>query len=247
MPSPVSKRAAQPRYAQVEQQLRAHILSGHWPPGEAIPPETELAQQFGVARMTARQALDGLRREGLLTRARGRGTFVTTPRVERELSRMHGFSEDMRARGMAPSSRLLAREVVPAPGEVSDRLQLGQREAVIHLRRLRLADAAPMALESSYFNYALCLPILQADLESGSLYSFLQQEVGLRILHASQELEATLPSNEEATLLQITRRQPILVIHQITYVAADAGDMPAITGRTVYRADRYRFRLEVPR
>ena len=247
MPRPVEKGTAQPRYAQVEQQLRARILSGDWQPGQALPPETELAQQFGVARMTARQALDGLRREGLLTRARGRGTFVTSPRIERELSRMHGFSEDMRARGMVPSSRLLAREVVPAPSEVSDRLQLGPREAVIHLRRLRLADAVPMALESSYFNYALCQAILEADLESGSLYSFLQERVGLQILHASQELEATLPSQAEADLLGITRRQPVLVIHQITYVGAETGDMPAITGRTVYRADRYRFQLEVPR
>jgi GntR family transcriptional regulator, N-acetylglucosamine utilization regulator len=237
----------QPRYAQVEQQIRARILAGDWQPGEAIPPETELAQQFGVARMTARQALDGLRREGLLTRTRGRGTFVTSPRVERELSRMHGFSEDMRARGMAPSSRLLAREVVPAPTEVSDRLKVGQREAVIHLRRLRLADAAPMALESSYFNYALCRAILEADLETGSLYSFLQERVGLQILHASQELEAALPNQHEADFLQIARRQPVLAIHQLTYVATEAGDLPAITGRTVYRADRYRFRLEVPR
>lgn len=237
----------QPRYAQVEQHIRARILSGTWRPGEAIPPETELAQQFGIARMTARQALDGLRREGLLTRGRGRCTFVTIPRIERELSRLRGFSEDMRARHMVPSSRLLAREVVPAPGDVSDPLHLGRREAVIHLQRLRLADAVPMALEASYLNYALCQAVLRADLESGSLYSFLQEVIGLRLRHASQELQAALATRPEAELLEIGRRQPVLAIQQTTYVLTGEGEIPAIIGRTVYRADRYRFRLEVPR
>lgn len=148
---------------------------------------------------------------------------------------------------MEPSSRLLARAVVPAPAEISERLQLGRREAVIYLERLRLADAAPMAIEASYFNYALCQAILRADLESGSLYSFLQETVGLQLRHASQELQAALATQPEAELLQIGRRQPVLAIHQTTFVLTDAGEVPAIIGRTVYRADRYRFRLEVPR
>ena len=215
----------QPRYAQVEAHIRARIAAGDWRPGEAIPPETELARQFGVARMTARQALDGLRREGLLTRGRGRGTVVTLPPVERELSRLRGFSEDMRARGMVPSSRLLAREVVPAPGEVADRLRLGRREAVIHLRRLRLADAEPMALEASYLNYALCEAVLRADLESDSLYSFLQGTIGLRLRHASQELQAALAARAEADLLGIGRGRPVLAIHQTTYVLTEGGEL----------------------
>lgn len=118
---------------------------------------------------------------------------------------------------------------------------------MIYLQRLRLADAVPMALEASYFNYTLCRAILGADLESGSLYSFLQEQVGLQIRHASQELQAMVPTRAEADLLQITRRQPVLAIHQTTYVKSSDGDVPAIVGRTVYRADRYRFRLEVPR
>lgn len=239
--------SVQPRYVQVQEHLRASIRNGTWKVGEPIPPEKVLVERFGVARMTVRQALDGLVREGLVVRARGRGTRVAHPRVERELTRMHGFSEDMRGRGMVPSSIVLARDVVPAPKEVSEKLALNPREAVIRLQRLRLADALAMALETSFFNYALCAAVLRADLEAGSLYAFLQDTIMIELRYATQELEAALPSSAEASLLAIPRRSPVLIINQTTYVRSDHDDVPAITGRTVYRADRYHFRLEVPR
>jgi GntR family transcriptional regulator len=245
--SVLQKHADLPMYQQLQNLIREDIASGNWQAGQAIPSEQTLVQQFGIARMTVRQALDGLIREGLLRRERGRGTFVAHKWVERELSRMRGFSEDMCARGMTPSAKLIAREVVPAPKEVSTYLRLGPREAVIYIRRLRLADAVPMALETSYFNYSLCRPILDADLESNSLYEFVQTTLGLRLRHASQELEAALPSAADALLLEQSKRAPTLVIRQTTYVQVAGEELPCIYGRTIYRADRYRFRMEVPR
>jgi GntR family transcriptional regulator len=236
-----------PLYRKVQLYLRDGILQGAWLPGASIPSEKALAAQFSIARMTARQAVDGLIHEGLLVRVHGRGTFVTTPKVERELTRMHGFSEDMRAQGMAPSSRLLAREVIPAPEEVSGKLGLGRREAVIFLKRIRLADGTPMALETSYLRYELCRPVLEADLETGSLYTFLQETAGIRFRAAQQELQAALPAQAEAELLEMPRRYPVLVVSQTTFIELPERDVPAVCGRTLYRGDRYRFRLEVPR
>jgi GntR family transcriptional regulator len=234
---------------QVQHYVRDAIMNGTWQVGEPIPPEMALVEQFGVARMTVRQALDGLVREGLVVRARGRGTVVARPRVERELTRMHGFSEDMRARGMVPASVVLDCAVVPAPKTIADRLLVNPREAVVRLQRLRLADAVPMALETSYFNYTLCEAVLHADLATGSLYDFLQGTLMIELRYASQELEAALPSAIEASLLAISRRSPVLIIDQTTYArgSPDLDDVPAITGRTVYRADRYHFRQQVPR
>ncbi len=236
-----------PKYVQLQSLIREYISAGRWQPGAAIPAEQALGQQFAMARMTVRQALDGLVREGLLVRIRGNGTFVTTPRVERELTRLRGFSEDMQARGLMPTARVLARQVIPAPDEVSAHLSISPREAVIYLQRLRLADGLPMALDTAYLNYALCHSVLGADLNMGSLYHFLEHIAGLRLCHGSQELRATLPNRIEAELLEMPRRQPVLIIHQTTYVCADDHERPAIRGQTVYRADRYRFRLEVPR
>jgi GntR family transcriptional regulator, N-acetylglucosamine utilization regulator len=243
----LEKGTARPIYQQLQNLLRERITAGVWQPGEAIPSEQALVQQFGIARMTVRQALDGLIRDGLLVRRRGSGTYVAQARVERELTRMRGFSEDMRARGMVPLARLLAREVVPALAGVSEMLRLGRREAVIYIRRLRLADALPMALETSYLRYDLCRAVFDADLESGSLYDFLQNTVGITLCFASQELEAALPGAVDAGLLEITRRQPVLVIRQTTYVQSGEDEVPAICGSTMYRADRYRFRMQVPR
>ncbi|HXT38272.1 MAG TPA: GntR family transcriptional regulator [Chloroflexota bacterium] len=247
MKSTLQKGISAPIYLQLQNLIRGHISDGIWQPGQAIPSEATLVRQFGIARMTVRQALEGLIREGLLIRERGRGTFVARPRAERELTRMHGFSEDMRVRGMVPSARLVSRAVVPAPAGVSTDLRLGKREAVIYLQRLRLADELPMALESSYLNYDLCHAVLDADLESGSLYVFLQETIGLRLCYASQELEAAFPSADTAALLEMSRRQPVLIIRQTTYMRIGEEDIPGITGSTVYRADRYRFRMQVPR
>jgi GntR family transcriptional regulator len=236
-----------PLYRKVQLYLRDGIARGVWLAGASIPSEKALAGQFSIARMTARQAVDGLIREGLLVRVHGRGTFVTTPKVERELTRMRGFSEDMRAQGRSPSSRLLGREVIPAPAEVSEQLGLGPREAVIFLKRIRLADGAPIALETSYLRYELCKPVLEADLEAGSLYTFLQDTAGIRFRAAQQELQAALPTQAEAELLEMPRRYPVLVVTQTTFIERPERDVPAIRGRTLYRGDRYRFRLEVPR
>lgn len=243
----VRKDIEQPIYRQLQDLIRGHIASGAWKPGEAIPTERALVQEFGVARMTIRQALDGLLHEGLIVRTRGRGTFVAQPPVERELTRMHSFTEDMRGRGLAPSARLLARQVVPAPEEVSAQLQLGRREAVVYLQRLRLADDLPIALESCYLAYDIGQLVLEADLERNSLYQILEGQAQLTLVHASQELQAALPTRAEAALLQTSRRQPVLVIQQTTYVRRAGEERPGICGRTVYRADRYRFHLEVPR
>jgi len=245
--SALQKGIAQPIYLQLQDLIRDHISSGAWQPGELIPSEQAMVRQFAIARMTVRQALDGLIHDGLLVRVRGKGTYVARPKVERELSRMHGFSEDMRARGMIPLTRLLARDVIPAPEEVSAHLHLEQREAVIYLQRLRFADGAPMALETCYLNYTLCQGILHADLEEDSLYRVLEQEAHIELRHASQELQAALPRKAEAGLLHVSQRQPVLVIRQVTYLRAAGSEQPGIFGRTVYRADRYHFRLEVPR
>lgn len=243
----VYKDGERPIYRQLQDLIRGHIAAGTWKPGEVIPSERVLVQEFGVARMTVRQALDGLVHEGLIVRNRGKRTFVAPAQVEREMTRMHSFTEDMRGRGMEASAQLLARRVVPAPEEVASHLLLGRREAVIYLQRLRFADGQPMALETCYLNYDLCQVVLDADLEHGSLYHILEEGTHLALVHATQELQAALPTRAEADLLQVSRRQPVLVIQQTSYMRGPGDERPAIDGRTVYRADRYRFRLDVPR
>jgi len=147
--TPLQRHTGVPVYRQLQGLVRENIASGVWKVGQAIPSEQALVQQYGIARMTVRQALDGLIREGLLRRERGRGTFVAQQWVERELSRLRSFSEDMRARNMVPSPawsharsfRPAARQRVsqvgcPGGGNLSQAPPAGRR--VAHGARMRL-------------------------------------------------------------------------------------------------------------
>src|SRR3954452_9494099 len=138
-----------PRYYEIEQALRGRIadLKADAP----LPSDAMLCEEFGVSRMTARNAVQRLVQEGIVYRVPGRGTFVAEPPVHRQAGNLLSFTEEMRRRGRVPSSRLLARVVrEPGPAEAS-RLQLAPGEAVIALRRLRMADTEPVAIEEAVF------------------------------------------------------------------------------------------------
>ena len=114
--------------------------------GQAIPSERRLSEELGASRLTIRAALDGLVREGNLTRRHGSGTYVSRPKIAQPLT-LTSFSEDMRRRGMVPGSRTLELSVVSAGARLGRRLQLSPEDQVVRVRRLRLADGEPMALE----------------------------------------------------------------------------------------------------
>src|SRR5256885_17236720 len=115
--------------------------------GQAIPSERQLSAELGVSRLTVRAALDDLVREGLLVRRRGSGTFVSEPKIAQELT-MTSFTEDMRRRGMVPGSRTLELRVSPAGARLGRVLHVSPSEPVLAVKRLRLADGEPMAIET---------------------------------------------------------------------------------------------------
>src|SRR6201985_3813163 len=122
------------------------IHSGELITGDPLASEEELARVYQVSRMTARQALHGLKTSGYAISHKGRGTFVTRPRLEKNIMHLHGFTEDMKHLGMVPSSKLLEQNVFPAAADLAEKLRLDPAEPVMLLRRLRLADGIPMAL-----------------------------------------------------------------------------------------------------
>src|ERR671918_2886060 len=115
--------------------------------GEAIPSERQLSADLGVSRLTVRAALDELVREGYLLRRRGSGTFVSEPKIAQELT-MTSFTEDMRSRGMRPSSRTIELKVVPAGARLGRIFHVSPSELIVVAKRLRLADSETMAIET---------------------------------------------------------------------------------------------------
>lgn len=207
--------------------LRAH---------DRLPGERELAGRFGVSRMTLRRALDELEVAGRIYRLRGAGTFVAEPTVTKELT-LTSFSEDMRARGLEPGSRVLEQRERPAGAEVGRDLGLSPVEPVAFVRRVRLAGRAPMCLEEVVLPARLVGGLLDAPLE-GSLYEALRERHGIEIVRADQQIRATVLDPEDAELLEVPPLSPALDVERVAF---DQRGRPVERTRSLYRADRYAF------
>src|ERR1700755_2024409 len=137
---PLDKSGFIPLYYQIQRALMEKIHTGELLTGDPLASEEELARVYQVSRMTARQALHGLKTSGFAFSEKGRGTFVTRPKLEKNIMHLQGFTEDMRQRVMNPSSRLLEQSVVHPTEELMLKLKVEATDNVMRLRRLRLAD-----------------------------------------------------------------------------------------------------------
>ena len=204
--------------------------------GEALPPERALATELGVSRMTLRRAIDELAREGLITRRQGAGTFVAEPKVAPSLAAT-SFSQDMRERGLVPSSRTLSIEELLAGPQLARRLELSPSERILRIVRLRLADAAPMAIETLHVPLDLIGPLESDDLEDASFYELLTRK-GVTIDHGVQSIEPTVTDEGASEVLEVPLRSPALLFEQTTW-CTDGRAVEFV--RSVYRGDRYRL------
>ena len=236
-----------PIYVQLENLVRDKIDNGEWAPGVMLPSERQLCDTYGIARMTVRQAISNLVMEGLLTRTQGRGTFVARPRLRQSLSRLTSFSEDMRDRGLLGTTRLLAREEMPASPEIAAALAIAVGAPVLQIQRLRSANGHPMALETSTLRGDVSAPLHHEDLEHQSLYRLLEERCGVRMLRASQELEAGIAGEAEARLLQVAAGAPVLRIQRRSLALWQGQEVLCEYVRSAYRGDRYRFYVELAR
>ena len=233
-----------PRYYQLKERLRERISSGEWSTGTTIPSERELCAQYGISRMTARQALTELVNEGLLYRRQGRGTFVGRPRISQQLLRLTGFTEDMRARAQRPGATVLAAEMWPADERTAEVLRVNPGQPVFRLRRLRSADSEPLAIETSVVAFFGCERLLTEDFAADSLYRILESRYDLPLLEAEQEVEAGLAGEDEAALLQVAVGSPVLLTRRLTYTE---GRHPVEYASAVYRGDKYTFHTHLVR
>jgi len=223
------------KHVQVREYVRS-LVSG-MTPGSPAPSERELVAQFGVARMTVRQAMDALVVEGLLERIPGKGTFVARPR--RTASTITSYTEEMARRGMlAESVTILARREQAGPG-VARALNITEGDPVIHWKRLRRADGAPMCIEDAFLNEILLPGFLQGGMPT-SLYDALDAR-GLRPTWAEDSINADLAQSDEPTHLEIEPGAPVMRWSR----RALAGDKVVSVARSVYRADRFTLWVQI--
>ena len=226
-----------PKGAQLREILEG--LLAVLPPGSALPSERELAERYGVARMTVRGELDRLTADGLAYRIQGRGTFVSEPRVSQAMA-LTSFTEDMHARGLEPSSRLLDRSSHEAGGAMARRLQVAPGAPVVRVDRLRLADGAPLAVEQATLPLERFPEAATVDLASGSLFELLEQRWDARPADADQRVLAVALQEPDAAELDVPPGHPGL---RFETLARDADGRPVYFAVSLFRADRYEIDL----
>lgn len=236
--------SGQPHYRLIEQALRERISA--LVPGARLPSDAELCAEFGVSRMTARNAMQQLAEDGLITRKPGRGSFVAEPPAHRRANRLMTFSQEMRRAGRVPSSQVLDRVVRPASTAESDSLGIPDGDPVVYLRRLRLADGQPMALESTVLDGTCADAVMTADLAEGSLHETLGR-AGIVLRRGNSTIGAAAATAEEARLLAVQPGDPLLVERR---VIADGHGRRIEATESRYPADRYgldvQFDIEGP-
>ena len=210
-------------------------------PGQPLPAERELARELGVARMTLRKALDSLVAESLLLRRQGSGTFVAPPKVAQRLTAT-SFSQDMRSRGMRPGSRTLAAVTRPAGMAVGACLGVLATAPILHVRRLRLADDIPMALEELHVPADLVPGLTGSDLADQSFYELIARRYGLTLSGGTQTVEPTLTSAQDAADLGVPAGVAAFLFERTTRVST--GRVVEFV-RSVYRGDRYRIVADI--
>lgn len=227
-----------PLYYQIQQHLLGQIRAGATKPGEVVPSEQEISKRLRISRMTARQALKSLCDLGVAYSRRGKGTFVSESKLEKNFRQVLSFSEEMQRRGSRPRARMLLFEVVDASADVAEALRLSNGEKVISLRRVRLAGSSPMGVEWSRLPLRLCPDLVQTFDPSSSLYRELSERYGVEIVVADEVVEAGLAGAEEARLLRVRKGNPVFVFTRTSYVQSG---QPVEYVKSVYRGDRYKL------
>ncbi len=222
-----------PRYREIEATLRARIAQLR--PGQRLPSDADLCAEFGVSRMTARHAMAQLAEEGLVRRDPGRGTFVAEPPTHRRANSLMTFSHEMRRQGREPSSVVVRRAVrAPVDRERSE-LHVGRGTEVVEVRRVRLADDTPVALETAVLPARCIEAVMDADLATGSLHEALISH-DIVPTRGSSSIAAEAATPEDAVLLSIEPGVPMLVERRLI---VDQRGRPIERTESRYAADRY--------
>jgi GntR family transcriptional regulator len=240
--APLDKSIPVPLYHQLKCALMEAIESGEWKLGDQLPNEGRLAENFGVSKITVRQALQELADLGYVRREQGRGTFVSKPKVDQGPRELTSFNDEMRRHHLAPSSRVLDCHIGRARDRLAEVLELRPDEPVFVLKRLRMADGEPMGIQTANIPVTLAPGLADEDLENVSLYELLQTKYGLQPARARETYLAQPAADEAAELLGIAPRSPVFSVERVTLLS---NGKPFEFVQSVMRGDRYSVVLEL--
>jgi len=235
-----------PLYYQLKKQILSLIERAEIKEGELLPPENDLCKMFDVSRPTIRQAFIELVNEGYLNRYKGKGTFVSTPKVnDRFFSKLETFHDEMVEKGYNPNTLVLKLEKINGPHEANERLNLPLKAPLIHLSRVRSVDSIPLVYVETYLPYDEYKDLMQVDFTVSSLYDSLEKLYHKRVDRVIREFVAVNAPQKEAKLLQIARNKALCLVKTVAY--SENSPSPVEFSIARYRGDLNKFSVELSR
>lgn len=234
-----------PLYYQLKEMIREQVEKGILKPGDSLPSERELSEKYGISRPTVRQAIKELVYEGLLEREKGRGTFVSQPKIDYSfIQHFTTFYDDMLKKGYTLKTKVLKKEVKEANRKISRLLQIEEGDKIIFIERLRSIRGEPIVDVQNHIPYHLCPGLVEDDLTDRSLYKLLAEKYGLRSQWADITLETIVAGEQESALLGIEKGSPMLLMENLTY---DQNNRIMDFFRSRFRGDKGKVRVRVYR
>lgn len=233
-------------YSKVYQYVWDKIQNGDWKEGDIIPKEVDLSEQFGVSRPTVRHALNDLVNEGYLSRIRGKGSFVTKPKILQEYTKfIESYNVEMEKKGFHPITRILELSMTYPNERIQKCLEITENDRIVKLQRLRFIEEdgriKPMILTTVYFLHSLVPNVLQYDFEHQSFYAMLEEN-NIVVNKVRRFLEVKMLYGKTAKLFDLPENSPC---HYISSTGYDANNTPIEYSENFYPADRNQFIIEI--
>jgi GntR family transcriptional regulator len=231
----IDRQSAIPIYYQLKEAIYEKIKTGEWKIGQQVPSLRQLSSELKISLMTARQAIKALVDEKVLAMQRGQGTFILGAGLRQDASIISSFTAEMLRQGFKPSSKVLKKETMTAPNDISAALNLQQGSPIHLISRLRYADNFPVALQEAYLPADLLPDLLKKNMH-GSLVSILENEYRIRFHHGTQTIKAGLVDWHKYQLLELPPKAPVLSIERTSF---SEDQKPIEFLRSTHRADKY--------
>ncbi|MFP5113789.1 GntR family transcriptional regulator [Bacillaceae bacterium C204] len=231
-----------PFYKQLRNKILDEIESGKLKQGDKLPSERELAEQFQISRMTARHTLSMLEREGVVERRVGSGTFINNKKIEMDFVTFNSFTKNMLNKGLIPSTQILSIQKMEATANLAQKLKLAQGDMMFAIKRLRLVNETPIAIEESFLSEKLCPGLNDMITENDSLYELLEREYGIVLVMAKEYMQVTVSDESESKLLKIRSESPCIFQEAVAF---DKNEQEIEFSTSLTRSDIVKFYSEL--
>lgn len=233
-----------PKYYQISQEIFGLIESGALTPGAKAPSENEIIEQYKVSNTTARKALQELEKNGVVSRVKGKGTFVLEPHIERSVTRILSFTKNMLNEGRKPSTKLVSLHLFEPEFSLSvNNRKYHLQGPLCKIQRLRFGDEIPILFETRYISLKFCPDIHKLDLET-SLYEIYEKQYGLQLHEIKQELSAMMLDKNCMEQFGMEKPVPAFKVEGVTFCGKE---LILEMEESVYRGDIYSFNVTAKR